>query len=81
MKKPLIIFLMLFVSIPVMAESVDKQAIMEKVKAACDADIERLCSNVFPGGGRIKDCLVSKKDQLTVGCAEALESVKQLNKK
>jgi hypothetical protein len=39
---------------------------------ACSGDIEKLCSDVEPGGGRIKDCIKSKVNDLSTGCKEAL---------
>ena len=43
----------------------------------CMPDIQRLCPNVPPGGGRIKGCLMSNKDQMSVGCAKALQALKK----
>ncbi|GAB6046672.1 hypothetical protein JCM19379_04950 [Methyloparacoccus murrellii] len=45
--------------------------------AYCAPDIERLCPNVPAGGGRIKACLLGKKEQMSVGCAKALQALKQ----
>jgi hypothetical protein len=42
----------------------------------CKADAERLCPGVEPGGGRILKCLKSHKEEMTVGCAEALQKLK-----
>lgn len=50
---------------------------MEALKTYCRADIERLCGNVEPGGGRIKQCLLAQKEQMSVGCAQALQKLKQ----
>ena len=43
----------------------------------CRADIERLCPNVEPGGGRLKECLMANKERLEVGCAQALAKLKK----
>lgn len=43
----------------------------------CGPDIQRLCPNVEAGGGRIKACLLGQKEQMSVGCAKALQQVKQ----
>jgi hypothetical protein len=40
-------------------------------------DIERLCPNVGPGGGRMKACLMKHKEQMSVGCAQALQKLKK----
>jgi hypothetical protein len=43
----------------------------------CKADIERLCSTVAPGGGRILTCLKSHSKEMSVGCAQALQKMKK----
>jgi hypothetical protein len=50
---------------------------LEMLRAYCKPDIERLCPNVPPGGGRIKECLMQQKMELSVGCAEALQKLKK----
>ncbi|WP_246207018.1 cysteine rich repeat-containing protein [Methylocystis heyeri] len=42
----------------------------------CKADVERLCAGVEPGGGRIIKCLKEHKEEMSVGCAEALMKIK-----
>ena len=42
------------------------------VRAACRDDVQRLCQGVRPGGGRIRDCMVAHKDELSAPCREAL---------
>src|SRR5690348_5028261 len=44
--------------------------------AYCRADLQRLCHGVRPGGGRIKQCLKAHENDLTVGCAKELRSMK-----
>lgn len=41
-------------------------------RTACVADIQRLCSGVAPGGGRIIACLKQNKDQVSDGCKRAI---------
>lgn len=48
----------------------------EALRKYCVADVQRLCPGVTPGGGRIKACLASHKDQMSVGCAKALQALK-----
>ena len=55
----------------------EKQAL----RTYCKADVERLCANVEPGGGRIKECLMAQKDSISVGCAKALQEMKKEMKK
>lgn len=50
---------------------------IQALRTYCKADIERLCPNVQPGGGRIKACLMANKELMTVGCAQALQKLKQ----
>jgi hypothetical protein len=42
------------------------------VRAACAADIRAHCAGVQPGGGRIRQCMREKRDQLSQGCKRAL---------
>lgn len=42
----------------------------------CKSDIQRLCPDVQPGGGRILQCLKSHKQEMTVGCAQGLAKLK-----
>jgi hypothetical protein len=39
---------------------------------ACKGDIARFCSNVSPGGGRIKECMKAHVHELSEPCKEAL---------
>lgn len=38
------------------------------LKKACKGDVEKLCSDVTPGEGRIMSCFDAKSDQLSPGC-------------
>ena len=58
------------------APKMDPQEI-QALRTYCKADIERLCAGVQPGGGRIKECLMANKEQMSVGCAQALQKLKQ----
>ena len=40
---------------------------------ACKADLERLCSSVKPGDGRLVNCMMENKNRVSPGCAEVLE--------
>jgi hypothetical protein len=44
--------------------------------ALCNADAERICNGVHPGGGKIIACLNHHKDKVGVGCAKALKALK-----
>jgi hypothetical protein len=41
-------------------------------RQACKGDVQTLCAGVFPGGGRIKQCMIEKRDQLSEACKTAL---------
>lgn len=47
------------------------------VMTYCKADIERLCKGVQPGEGRLMACLQTHSKQMSVGCAQALQKMKQ----
>jgi len=75
-----IAILLLMVSFTVPASAQGLEAEIQALKTYCKPDIERLCPNVEPGGGRIKACLMAQKKELTVGCAEALQDLQKLKK-
>jgi len=41
------------------------------VNAMCTADVEDFCSDVQPGGGRVHECLLRHKEQISKQCADA----------
>jgi hypothetical protein len=43
------------------------------LRQACGADVRSLCPGIMPGGGRIKQCMIDKFDQLSDGCKAALK--------
>jgi hypothetical protein len=43
------------------------------LRQACGRDVRSLCSGIMPGGGRIKQCMIDKFDQLSDGCKAALK--------
>jgi len=53
------------------AQSPSQQAVAA-ARAACETDIQRLCADVQPGGGRILVCLKQHKDQVSDGCRQAV---------
>ena len=44
-----------------------------ELRQACGADVRSVCAGVMPGGGRIKQCMTEKFDQLSDGCKAALK--------
>ena len=61
---------------PAFAQS-KMDAEMGALRQYCRPDVERLCPGVQPGGGRIKACLMQHKNEISVGCAKALQSAKK----
>ena len=49
---------------------------MQEIRAACEEDAQKLCSDVRPGGGRIAQCLRSHKNELSQACSEAIRDAK-----
>ena len=45
------------------------------VRQACQADYQRFCATVLPGGGRILKCLTDHDKDLSPDCRSALQSL------
>jgi len=75
-----ILLLLISATQPAFAGGSQLDAEIQALRAYCKADVERLCPNVPPGGGRIKACLMANKEQMTVGCAQALMKLKDMKK-
>ena len=73
-----ILVLLVAATIPAFAGGLEAE--IQALKTYCKPDIERLCSNVEPGGGQIKACLMAQKEELTVGCAQALQELNKMKK-
>ncbi|MGO8973711.1 MAG: cysteine rich repeat-containing protein [Steroidobacteraceae bacterium] len=48
-----------------------------EVRAACAADVQKLCAGVQPGGGRIRACMRQHKEELSDGCKQAIAKARQ----
>jgi hypothetical protein len=53
------------------------QETIAALHAACDADIQKLCPGIQPGGGRILACLKQNKDAVSDACKQAIVKAKQ----
>jgi hypothetical protein len=57
----------------------DDAAAMAVLRAGCTADVQRLCSNVQPGGGRILACLRQHSDALSDQCKQAAQKAMSMS--
>jgi Cysteine rich repeat len=48
-----------------------------EMRAACEADVAKLCAGVQPGGGRIMQCLAQHKGDVSDGCKQAIMKARQ----
>lgn len=58
---------------PALAEDAPQQPV--KAKHACRPDVQRLCADVQPGGGRILACLKGHSADLSPDCTTALAAM------
>lgn len=54
-----------------------RQQMMSALRTACKADVQRLCSDVSPGHGALKQCIKNHASELSDGCRQALAQAKQ----
>lgn len=54
---------------------------MKDVKEACHEDVQKLCGDVKPGGGRIIKCMKEHHADLSAGCKAEVEKQKEARKK
>jgi hypothetical protein len=59
-----------------LSASTTARAVDNALLTYCKADIERLCAGIEPGGGRLLQCLKGHKEEMSVGCAQALMKLK-----
>jgi hypothetical protein len=62
---------------PAFAQHSKMDAEASALRTYCRPDVERLCPKVAPGGGRIKACLTEHQNEMSVGCAKALQGLKK----
>ena len=55
----------------------DRQQTTSPVRAACQADVQRLCPDVTPGNGALRQCMRSHASELSDACRQALAQAKQ----
>jgi len=62
---------------PLSVQSSSAQGAANDVRAACAQDVQKLCSNVQAGGGRIIACLKQHQDQVSDACKQAVAKAMQ----
>jgi hypothetical protein len=72
-----LVLLVAAIALPAVAGASMMGQEIETLRTYCKPDIERLCPDVEPGGGRIKHCLKQHEKEMSVGCAEALQKLKE----
>jgi hypothetical protein len=73
-------FIVLFLtaaSTAALAAETQMEKELTALRTYCRSDVERLCKGIEPGGGRIKQCLMAHKEEMSVGCAKALQELKK----
>lgn len=48
-------------------------AYADSAQRACFSDYKKFCSDVERGGGRVKQCFMEHRDELSPGCREAMD--------
>jgi hypothetical protein len=66
------------IAVPALAQESQLEKELHMLRTYCKPDVARLCPSVEPGGGRIKACLAKHKEQISVGCAQALQKLKKI---
>lgn len=54
----------------------DPPANNSTARGACKGDVQKLCPDVKPGGGRIIACLKENRDKVSVTCKTQLEKMR-----
>jgi hypothetical protein len=75
-----VLLVAMLTSMPAFSGGAQQEEELQAIRTYCKPDVERLCAGVEPGGGRMKDCLMKHKEQMSVGCAQALQKMKKMEK-
>ena len=72
MKRIMIILIVLVVSSMVVTNVMAEQNLVQTIANGCKVELEKYCSQVTPGQGRILGCLYAYQDKLSGQCEYAL---------
>lgn len=75
--RPFMALILATTSLTVLAAEPPTDQELQAIRTYCKSDVERLCKGVEPGGGRIKACLQAQVNEMSVGCAKALQELKK----
>lgn len=71
------LLLLLALAIPASSVAAAQTAPRSAALTACQADVQRFCSGVQPGGGRLGKCLKEHARELSPQCREAARAARQ----
>ena len=72
MKRTMIVLITLTILPLLVNAAIAQQSLVETVANGCKMEIEKYCSQVTPGQGRILACLYAHEDKLSAKCEYAL---------
>jgi len=72
MRRSVVLFLIIGGVLLVVNSVWAQQSLLETVANGCKAELEKYCSNVTPGEGRLLACLYAYEDKLSGRCEYAL---------
>jgi hypothetical protein len=72
MKRTMIVLITLTILLLLVNAAIAQQSLVETVANGCKMEIEKYCSQVTPGQGRILACLYAHEDKLSAKCDYAL---------
>jgi hypothetical protein len=72
MKRTMIVLITLTILPLLVNAAIAQQSLVETVANGCKMEIEKYCSQVTPGQGRILACLYAHEDKLSAKCDYAL---------
>lgn len=73
--RPVSTMLALALGFTVVAFCGEAQAQARNFRKLCEADVQKFCTAVEAGGGRVLQCLQSHTNELTPDCKEAIDAL------